>query len=410
MFAVGLMKRTRMDDDEDRTHAPSRHAVTIAFGASGRTQPASGPVQSLFSLIESLKGEFELSLVANQSIRPSGLESGPVEVCSYANGIRYYWYGDRYGPAKARKLISRDTSASLLMLNSFFDREFTLPILWRRKLGLIPKRPILLSPRGEFARGALSLKARRKRAYIALAKRLALLDDVWLHATEAHEVEDIRRMGLKCRGVIEAPDPRQWFACPPATAPEGDISEERPLELAFLGRITPVKNVLFAIDAMAHVEAPARLDLFGPIADADYWCQCETAIAALPAHIQVRAHGALPHERVPETLAGYDLFFLPTLGENFGHAIHEALMSGLPILISDTTAWRGLEEAGAGWDLPLGDPQSFATHIDTVAALAPAARMDLRRNARDLAERRFHESQAVSAHRDMFLRVIEAEA
>ena len=301
-------------------------------------------------------------------------------------------------------------NSDIVVLSSFFDREFTLPSLLLRRFGRIPNLPTILSPRGEFAPGALSLKAGRKRAYLALAKRLGLLDDVWLHATEVHEVDDIRRMGLRCRGVIEAANPRQWLACPPATAPPGEVSEERPLKLAFLGRITPVKNLLFAIDAMSRVKAPARLDLFGPIADADYWRQCETAIVALPTHIEVRAHGALPHERVPETLAGYDLFFLPTLGENFGHAIHEALMSGLPALISDTTPWRRLERHGAGWDVPLGDPERFAACIDAMAALAPSGRDALRRGARDLAERRYRESSAIEAHRDMFHRVIAVES
>jgi glycosyltransferase involved in cell wall biosynthesis len=56
--------------------------------------------------------------------------------------------------------------------------------------------------------------------------------------------------------------------------------------------------------------------------------------------------------------------FLPSLGENFGHVIVEALSAGCPILISDRTPWRGLAERGVGWDLPLEDPAGFRGVID----------------------------------------------
>ena len=39
--------------------------------------------------------------------------------------------------------------------------------------------------------------------------------------------------------------------------------------------------------------------------------------------------------------------------------ILEALCAGCPILISDQTPWRGLEEKGVGWDLPLDRLELF---------------------------------------------------
>jgi hypothetical protein len=45
-------------------------------------------------------------------------------------------------------------------------------------------------------------------------------------------------------------------------------------------------------------------------------------------------------------LAEYDLFLFPTLGENYGHVISEALASGCPVVISDQTPWRNLEAEG----------------------------------------------------------------
>lgn len=44
---------------------------------------------------------------------------------------------------------------------------------------------------------------------------------------------------------------------------------------------------------------------------------------------------------------------MPTFNENYGHAIVESFVAGLPVVISDRTPWRNLEKINAGWDIPL---------------------------------------------------------
>ena len=106
---------------------------------------------------------------------------------------------------------------------------------------------------------------------------------------------------------------------------------------------------------------------------------------------------------MPATLAEYDLFLLPTRGENFGYAIFDALEVGLPVMLSDLTPWQDLERIGAGWSLPLAEPDRFAAAIDRMAALAPAERNALRRAARSLAESSLQESDAVARNRAMLI-------
>ena len=67
-------------------------------------------------------------------------------------------------------------------------------------------------------------------------------------------------------------------------------------------------------------------------------------------NIRVEFKGPIPYTQVFGTLQQYHLFVLPTLGENYGHVIYEALSAGEPVPISDQTPWRksGKRKSGLG--------------------------------------------------------------
>ncbi len=364
---------------------------------------ATGPNQSLVALATLCAPSFDFRIVA----RPGRAGREPTPGRGWASlpyGRVCYLTIGRLGAIGLRRLLC-ETPHDVLMLNGFFDREFTIPALVLRRAGSIPRRPTILSPRGEFAPAALAHSARRKRAYLGLVRRLGLLDGVWLHATAEHEQADMLQQGFPGSRIVFAPDTR---LLPPAPARRIDDATDGSLRLVFGGRLTPMKNIDFALRVLARVTCPVRFDLYGPVADAEYWRDCGNLMSRLPAHVVVRHMGAVGHEELIGLLAGYDLFFMPSRGENFGHAIFEALAAGLPVLTSDRTPWQDLAAARAGWSLGLDDPAAFAAVIECVATMSRSERSALRQSARGHAERNFADSR-IREQNEAMLRKVMAE-
>jgi glycosyltransferase involved in cell wall biosynthesis len=382
----------------DRSGKPV--ALTL-MGAFWPGNESSGPNISLMAMIDALAGDVTFLRVARDRPTPADapLAASGVWLETEGGAARYCPPGPR-GRAQLAAIL-RETPHDLLLLNGFHDREFTIPTLTLRRLGLAPRRPTILSPRGEFSAAALDMKPLRKATYRFVARLAGLVSDVWMHATSAEEAHDIGAACPSARGCLIAPNIRPLLtASPHESAPDGVT------RLAFLGRISRVKNLDLALQALACVRSKIVFDIFGPVEDPAYWRDCQRIAAALPPNITVVAQGEIANGAAAQMFARHDLLFLPSRSENFGHAIFEALCCGVPVLIGNATPWRNLEETRAGWDLPL-DPQAFADAIDQFSAMDATARALLRAGARALAERRAKESDAVEATRRMFAHALE---
>lgn len=365
---------------------------------------ATGPNQSLRQQCMALSGSFDFRIIARDRAFGAVEAAAPHDRwvdLSYAQ-VRYLTVG-RTGATGLAQLI-KDTPHDIMAMNGFFDREFTIPALVARRFSAIPRKPCVLSTRGEMAPGALGLKSFQKQAYRRLSRSAGLLRDVWIHATGPGEAADARRELPFARGVLIAPIIRGLVDAPGEETPEH--SDEQPLRLVFVGRITPVKNVAFGLDALRQVTKPVVYDLYGPVADPAYWQECQNIIATLPPHIVVRLNGEIKNDDIPAAIAGAGALFLPTLGENFGHAIFEALSCGVPVLISDRTPWRDLQEHEAGWSLPLDDRAAFTAAIEVLARMPASRRNAMKQSARAIAEHFVLSSDAAEQNRRIYHTII----
>jgi glycosyltransferase involved in cell wall biosynthesis len=138
------------------------------------------------------------------------------------------------------------------------------------------------------------------------------------------------------------------------------------LKLIYLSRVSPVKNLDFAIQTLSKVDSSKNFlieyDIYGNNEDKEYFKYCKELMKQLPSNIKVTYKGTLSFDEIPKVISLYHFLFLPTKNENFGHAIVETLSCGRPVLISNCTPWNEVNEYQCGYALPL-DENIFAEKL-----------------------------------------------
>lgn len=390
---------------------------------------AGGPICSIANLVQALGDEIDFRIVTSDrdlgSDQPYRDVVADVWVAAGKAKIIYLSPSGQLPHNLARLL--QQSGYDVLYLNSFFERSFSILPLWLHNMGLTRAVPILLAPRGEFAPSALSIKSGRKWLYMHLAFSLRQYRRVIWHASSEFEREDILQVlprpheravlipgpvpgdidlnrfvkAPRRVAVLEAPD--LVASCRPV--PEiAHQSTKQPgdLRLVFLARIARMKNLGSALLYLNGLRGNITFDIYGPLEDPLYWRECQALIDQLPATIEVNNCGAVSHERVFGILAQYDLFLLPTMGENFGHSIAEAMAASCPVLISDRTPWRNLEQAHAGFDVPLEQPARFREVLQLFVDMDESTHRQWRAGAYAYALQMSRSTEALEQNRRLF--------
>lgn len=362
-----------------------------------------GPVRSLENMVSHLSREFSFFILTRD--RDLGdREPYPDlerERWMESSGSHIYYLPPRAASWRGLYRVVRSRDFDLVYLNSFFS-VLTIKLLLMRRLGLWPAGlPLILAPRGEFSQGALVIKKHKKRAYIFLARLLNLYGKITFQASSDFEKEDIARFFPQ--GIIAvAPD----LLPPPAR--EAAVIDGKPakrkgeLRLVFLSRVSPKKNLRGALEMVSRLKGRVYFDIYGPVDDEQYYRECLPLINRMPANITCRYCGSVPAREVPATFSAYHFMFLPTLGENYGHVIPEAMARGCPVIISDQTPWRDLEAQGAGWDISLQNRDRFIRVLQECVAMEDEEYSKMSEQAVALWRQTVNHGEAVEQNRQLF--------
>ncbi len=370
-----------------------------------------GPIRTLTNLVERLGEEFRFKIVASDRDVFDKFPYGEVKTDTWnrVGKADVFYCSPRNQTLGALLRLINHTPHDVIYLHSFFGWDFMIKPLILRKFNLIAKKPTVLDPHGEFSEGALRLKGWLKKPYAQVARFLGLYDEIIWQATSEYEVADMKRvLGRVAARIVVAPD-----LLPELRTDEvfnRAVGKSAPLKILFLSRVSPKKNLDGALRIFREVNDRVDFSVVGPVDDERYWQNCQTLIRKLPRHVRVHYRGAVAPSLVSRVMAEHDLLFLPTHGENFGYVIAEALSVGTPVLISDLTPWRNLEEKGIGWDLPLDNPTAFAQEIDHCARMRPEEYMVWRRAILDKAAVLLSQDEAIEQNRQLFIQACQGSS
>ncbi|ACM20487.1 glycosyltransferase [Geotalea daltonii FRC-32] len=369
---------------------------------------AGGPLRTIANMVEHLN-DYEFWIITRD--RDLGDESPYEEIKPdkwqrVGNAMVHYLSPERCTIRRLAVLIA-ETSYDVLYINSFFDPFFTVRPLLARKLGLLPNKPVIIAPRGEFSEGAIKIKRHKKHLFIKLAGLIRLYANVVWHASSTHEAQDVLRvLGMGSGTIHVALDlPSRKSLIASGVSPQAE-SADAVTRVVFLSRISPKKNLDYALKALSKVKQKILFNIYGPAEDQSYWNRCQETISQLPANISVKYWGAVHPDQVSSIFNAHDLFFFPTRGENYGHVIAEALSVGTAVLLSDQTPWRDLQSEHLGWDLPLENIDEFARIIEEYAIMPIEEKLAWRKDIISKTTKRLSKNETIEANRSLFMSVV----
>lgn len=330
---------------------------------------AGGPVRSLVNLVDHLHERVDFHIVTGDrdytaTAPPAGLATDRWTALGPGERV---WYASPGGRTLRQwRALLRERQWDAVYINGLYSKWSTIAPLWLLR-GSRQRR--IVAVRGMLARGPMRQSAAKKRAFLLAMKTAGCFKGVEFQATNAEEAEDIKRWIGRDAKVHLVPNLGRKLEPQVATR---IVKRPGELRLVSVGRIAPEKNTHFAIERLRGAEGEVRFDLYGTVYDQAYWKRCQEVIAQLAPNVEVQWHDHIGEDQVRHVIEQAHAVYMPSVGENFGHTMLEALVAGRPLLISDRTPWKALEARHAGWDLPLEQPELFERAIAQLLAMDQA--------------------------------------
>lgn len=316
-----------------------------------------GPVRSIKNLTDYLGDAYDFYILTCDR------DHGDTE--PYPNIRVHDW--NRVGKARVYYVTPGGFQASVIkdlakgmdliyVCGCFSDYAITTLVLKRLKR---LNQPVFVASMGLFMPNAMKKKPLKYNSFLKACRLLGLFRNIKWSASTETEAACIQKYADRNAECYTAEDlPRLVDVSPIEKYKAADE-----LKVFFISRISPEKNLHYAIQVLKSCKGNIRFSIYGFIHDKEYWEKCCGEMAQLPANIHAEYKGALDSNKVVETLKTEHVFLFPTIGENYSHVIQEALSAGCPCILSDQTPWKDLEEAGAGYVCELNEMEQFSRAV-----------------------------------------------
>ncbi len=335
-----------------------------------------GGMRTIVNIVASLKDRFDFFVVTkDHDGRSDKTPYKNVEINGWneIEGAKvFYLSKNNIKVSKILELIN-EVKPDILYSNSYFS-IFNMYLLILNRLGKFKNSTYLISPCGELSEGALEVSFNKKKIFMFLAKTLKFHRGIYWKATNETEKKEIENLKIESNKIYIAPD----ISARNNTCENNQIEKPEKkagsVRFVFLSRFSEKKNFKFFLENLREIKGDVKVDIYAPIDVQSYWEKCLVEIEKLPENVRVEAKTPVPHPEVYKTLMNYHFFVMPTLGENFGHAVLEALTAGCPLLISNRTPWlesRSEKDrlgfaSGKQTDLETNDPKMCRYESDGI--------------------------------------------
>lgn len=333
-----------------------------------------GPIFAVHGLCRALARRGHDVHVFTTNVDGGGVSDVPLDGPVDLDGVQVHYFASElrrlYVSRSMRRALARDAGAfDLVHLHSVFLWPTWAAARAARNAGV----PYIVSPRGMLVPELIERKSSlAKRAWIALIERRNLANAAAIHFTARREWDDAARLGVPLPSPFIVPN---GVDLPPPAHEERD---ER--LLLFLGRVNWKKGLDRLVDAMRLVDA--RLVVAGP--DDDGY----TATLRARADDRVEFRGPVAGAEKDALLRRAAALVLPSISENFGNVVLEAMASATPVIVTPAVGLADDVRASGAGIVSEPDPPSLAAAIETLLG-DPSLRAEMGRRGRALAEERF---------------------
>lgn len=209
-----------------------------------------------------------------------------------------------------------------------------------------------------------------------------------LFARKQQQAHDGKFMVLRKGIDLDRFDPVRWAACSQralGVPPEAYI-------VGTVGALTRRKGYDVLIEAIARLkpmECPLHLVVVGGDPDESQTYHNDLLRRVSDMGLEGRVHFIGFRDDIPQWLAGFDLFVLPSMGEGISGALREAMAMALPVVATDVGGTPdAIENKVDGLLVPPGDPVALAEAIDYLRQ-RPELSATFGQHARETARRLF---------------------
>jgi glycosyltransferase involved in cell wall biosynthesis len=355
-----------------------------------------GPIVAVHGLCRALAARGHEVHVYTTNVDGKGVLAVPPGVSSDVDGVRVTYFPSRFrrlywSPAMKTALRRGVQDHDVVHTHALFLWPGAAAASEARRAG----RPYVISPRGMLVRELVARKSRTvKTAWLRTIERRSFNSASAIHFTSQLEWDEARGMTLALPSPFVIPNGIE-------VEPQPLVLRE-PRTLVSVGRVSWKKRLDVVIRSLASLPS-ARFLVAGNDDEG-----LTPALRALAHDVGVAGRveflGPVYGASKQELLARATLFVLPSLSENFGNVVLEALAMETPVVLSEHVGVAS-EVAAAGAGIVLGGDWAgpIARLLD-----APERRAEMGRRGRHLVSTRFAWPAVATQMESAYRRVLTA--